>query len=469
MQTDYDVAIIGGGFSGTVLACQLGRCCDRPLSVAILERSGVPGRGIAYGSPCLEHLLNVPSGGMSAFPEYPDHFVEWLGEHAPQFAQRERFVPRTLYGQYIGGLLRRTMAETCLNVQWIEEEASSIGRQSETFDIRMRSHLDIRARYVVLAIGSLPPSDPKPFAQMGRPLYAECAWSTDALRALPDSGSILLLGSGLTAIDQVLALHAQGYRGHIYMLSRRGLVPTVHRPQSSWDSAWTQDLPKSARGLLAAVRAQVKEAASKGCDWQSVVDSLRPNSQKIWQSLPPEEQRRFLRHVRSYWDVHRHRSPPEIQVVMDELRAHRRISLLAGTVLACAIGMQCVEVRYRARLTGAESTLHVDRVVNCTGPESNLRKLQNPLIQSLILQGLARPDALFLGLDVAEDGSLVNANGIPSKALFAIGPLRKGCLWETTAVPEIRVQAESLSKRLVFELSGSLHQNTRCSDQPVRS
>lgn len=455
VQTRYDVLIIGGGFSGTMLACQLGRNCCHELAVAILERKGQPGRGVAYGSQCSEHLLNVPSGNMSAFPDRPDHFVEWLNKSAPALARSTEFVPRRLFGQYIGEQLDRTLAETPLNLQWIDEEAFSIRRnESGMVVVQLLSGSELEAKYVILATGNFPPADPLPLGQNER-RYARYAWSDDALKELPDSASILLLGSGLTAIDQVLALHAAAFRGHIYMLSRRGLLPSMHNLGNSWPAEWTQSLPQTARGLLSAVRQEIRQAISNNTDWRAVIDSLRPNSHGIWQALPLEEQKRFLRHIRPYWEVHRHRYAPQVQRVLDKLRAQNRLTVIAGRVLECRYEPHGTEVRYRTRTTGEKSILRVHHIVNCTGPEADVRRLQDPLTRSLMSQGLARPNALSLGLDVTEDGALLDDAGIPSETLFAVGPLRKGCLWETTAVPEIRVQTETLAGRVAAQLKGS--------------
>jgi uncharacterized NAD(P)/FAD-binding protein YdhS len=453
VQTEYDVVIIGGGFSGTMVACQLGRRCGRELSIAIVERKGQPGRGVAYGSRCPEHLLNVPPGNMSAFPDQPDHFAQWLSERTPAPGSSSEFVPRKLFGQYIGEVLDRTLAETAMNLKWIEDEAFSVHIQEPgSLIVHLFSRSQLETKYVILATGNFPPGDPVPFGEHGSQTYARYAWSDDALRGLTDSGSILLLGSGLTAIDQVMSLYATAFRGHIYMLSRRGLMPCVHHLENSWPTEWTQTLPRTARGLVSAVRCEVRRANSNDSDWRAVIDSLRSNSQRIWQELPLQERKRFLRHVRPYWDVHRHRYAPDVQRVLDELKAHNGLSLIAGRVLQCRYDYHSAEVQYRTRATGEELTLRVNRIVNCTGPEADFRKLHDPLTRSLMQQGLARPDALSLGLDVAEDGALINAGGVPSETLFAIGPLRKGCLWETTAVPEIREQAQSLATRLAVDL-----------------
>lgn len=177
-----------------MLACQLGRYCDRELTVAILERDGQPGRGVAYRSQCSEHLLNVPSGKMSAFPDRPNNFVDWLSKHAPDLARPAEFVPRRLFGQYIGEQLECTLAETPLNLTWINEEALSIRHnESGMTVVQLRSGAELGAKYVILATGNSPPSDPLPFRQNGRPSYVRYVWSGDALQGLPDSGSILFL------------------------------------------------------------------------------------------------------------------------------------------------------------------------------------------------------------------------------------------------------------------------------------
>ena len=412
---------------------------------------------MAYRSQCPEHLLNVPAGKMSAFPDESSHFLDWLKANAPSHANASGFVPRGLFGRYVGEVLQQTLAETSLGLQWLEDEALSMSRQGTgAYVVQLRSGSELQAAYVILATGNFPPTDPAPFGRTSDHTYVKYAWSDDALHDVGEFDSILLLGSGLTAIDQVLALDGAGFKGHITLLSRRGLAPCVHHLGDRWEGEWARSLPRTARGLLAAVRREVNKAAANGSDWRAVIDSLRPHTQRTWAALPWDEQRRFLRHVRAYWDVHRHRFAPQVQQVLHKLQAENRLTVISGRVLECRNESHCAEVRYRTRATGAEATLRVDRIVNCTGPEADFRKLQDPLTRSLVMQGLARPDALSLGLDVAEQGSLLDADGVPSKALFAIGPLRKGCLWETTAVPEIREQAQALAIHLLTELESAL-------------
>ncbi len=87
----------------------------------------------------------------------------------------------------------------------------------------------------------------------------------------------------------------------------------------------------------------------------------------------------------------------------------------------------------------------MDRVINCTGPEGDCRKITSPLLANLLRDKLVRPDPLFLGLDSAKDGAVIDAAGAASDLLYTAGPSRKGTLWETVAVPEIRAQVSELA------------------------
>jgi uncharacterized NAD(P)/FAD-binding protein YdhS len=205
--------------------------------------------------------------------------------------------------------------------------------------------------------------------------------------------------------------------------------------------------------LVRLIREQVDLAAEQGIDWRSVVDSLRPVTPQIWQSLPVSEQRRFLRHVRPYWDIHRHRLAPEIADIFADMEAEGQIRFHTGRIMCYAEDRNLGEIVYQERGTSTEKRLHAHRVINCTGSETDCRRIDDSLIVSLFAQGLAHPDALFLGLDVDAHGALIDYEGKPSRSLFTIGPTRKGQLWETTAVPEIRQQAEQLAAHLVTVLN----------------
>jgi uncharacterized NAD(P)/FAD-binding protein YdhS len=320
---------------------------------------------------------------------------------------------------------------------------------------------------VVLALGNFPPGDLRlPGKTPHSQHYIADPWAPGALGAAStnqDRGkdqSVLLVGSGLTSLDVAIALRGQGCSGTIHLLSRRGLLPQNHEATVIWTPFWDENSPRTVRGLLRLIRTQVEAAQRLGSNWRAVIDSLRPFTQTIWRSLSRQERRRFLRHARPYWEVHRHRVAPEIGVALASQIQNGWIKIHAGRIVAYAEDADGVDVTYRGRKSGELESLRVGRVINCTGPEVDCRRIENLLLTNLMRQKMARPDPLFLGLDTSEDGALRDAYGAASDFLYALGPLRKASLWETTAVPEIRLQASQLATLLLSggELEEPMHE-----------
>jgi uncharacterized NAD(P)/FAD-binding protein YdhS len=322
----------------------------------------------------------------------------------------------------------------------------------------MKNGPEVLAESVVLATGNYPPSDPKiPGLPRSSPHYVSYPWSADALKGLSVHDSVLLLGSGLTSMDVTLALKANGLKGPIYILSRRGLIPQPYIATAAWHDFWSERRPRTIREWVRLVRTEVKRASDAGCDWRAVIDAMRPATQQIWKSLPVIERKRFLRHARPYWEVHRHRAAPEIADMIADLKDEGQVRVYAGRLLRFVDHEDGAEVVFADRQRRTLETLWINRAINCTGSETDCRRIEDPLVTSLFVQGFARPDSLFLGLDVDENGALLDVNGRPSHSLFTIGPPRKGCLWETTAVPEIRAQAAHLAEHLLHVLLRHAH------------
>jgi uncharacterized NAD(P)/FAD-binding protein YdhS len=456
----FDILIVGGGFTGTMLAVHLLR--HTGLSIAVVDRGDLPGRGLAYGSPPRFHLLNVPAGEMSAWPDAPDDFLRWARTNYDASLQARSFPPRSIYGAYVGSLLESTLDEFGRErFQWIRDEARSLHRRKGKLTVQTNVGPELLASVVVLATGNFPPANPRlPGLTTSAKAYFQFSWANDVLENLPSTGRVLLLGSGLTSVDLIMALKSKGFRGVIHVLSHQGLFPRKRRqqrPDEPWPIFWDETSPRTVRGLLRLIRNQVQAAADKGINWRAVIDSLRPVTQDIWRSLPIEEQRRFLRHARSYWDVHRHRVAPEIADLLDDMRSDGLVRLHRGTVTRYSENHDGAELHYWDRESRTVKTLQVDRVINCSGSETDCRRIDESFITSLVVQGFARPDRLFLGIDVDQHGALIDHRGMPSHRLYGIGPVRKGCFWETTTVPEIRAQAFTLAEHLadMFQRSAS--------------
>jgi uncharacterized NAD(P)/FAD-binding protein YdhS len=430
------------------------------LSVAVVDKGSIPGRGVAYGTKYDCHLLNVPASNMSALPEEPDHFLHWARANYHSKSQATGFLPRSVYGRYVGSLLEEAMGcDAANNFRWVQGEVVSLARARTHIDVQLKDGSSLVTQSLALAAGNFSPGNLRiPGLSECSERYVPSAWSAGALRDIPRNGSVLLVGSGLTSIDVAIALKSEGFTGHLHILSRHGLIPQTHKQTGQWPQYWNNndESPRTIRGLLRLVRDQIQAALAAGSDWRPVIDSLRPVTQRIWHSLPIKERKRFLRHVRSYWEVHRHRIAPEIGDALSSLLHNGQATLHAGRLTNYREFSDRAEVNFRDRKTGSLRSVSVDRVINCTGPETDCRHIDDPLIKTLLAQGIARPDPLFLGLDVNSEGGLIDANGTPSPVFYAIGPARKGFWWETIAVPEIREQASQLAERLAPALESPI-------------
>jgi uncharacterized NAD(P)/FAD-binding protein YdhS len=435
-----DVAIVGGGASGTLVAVQLLRQACGPWRIALIERTGALARGLAYGNaePC--HLLNVPAGSMSALPDEPDHFVRW-SRAAP-----DEFVPRAIYGEYLEATLAAAHARAAPGVSLLLVPGEAVAARAlpESVSVGLRDGGAIEARAAVLALGNFPTVDlAVPDGGLyASELYRRSPWHPGSLDGMDPDADVLLLGSGLTMVDAALALQRRAHRGTVHALSRHGLLPQVHTASPP------APLRIGASGLRAVFRA-LRSAALRARDWRAAFDPLRVVTQRIWARLSEAEKRRFLRHLRTHWDVHRHRMAPQIGEAIAQLRASGQLRVIAGRVQSFGLKDGLAVGRYRARGERTLRELRAARVVNCTGPATHLADVRHPLIASLLEQGLARADAVGMGFATDGRGEL---RGAAPGRLFTLGPLRRGELWETTAMPEVREQARALAERLVGDL-----------------
>jgi uncharacterized NAD(P)/FAD-binding protein YdhS len=454
-----DVAIIGAGFSGTMVAIHLLAGDQPPLTVALIERSGRFGRGVAYGTGNAAHLLNIPAAKMSAFPDEPEHFLEWLKRHPKSCArvglglvQPGTFAPRQLYGEYLEWLLEKVKHRRERLYRLRSEAVDVEPLLDGSLRIRLANGTRVHADKVVLALGNFPPGDPpvrdRRFHHSAA--YLQSPWAAASQAKCAQDGDILILGTGLTTLDLLLTLNEQKTGGVIHVLSRRGLFPQSHRAGLAPTEPFLTkaNLPKRIRELLHLLREEIQKVAALGGDWRAVVDSMRPLIQALWQGFSLAERRRFFRHARAYWESHRHRAAPTVLAVKDAMLATGRLRSHRGRLLEVVeTADQHLQVTFRPYPSALVQTLRVRHVINCTGPECNYHRLDEPLVLQLFARGLIRPDAMLLGLDVAPDGAVRNQRGIFGQ-VFTLGSPRKGELFETTAVPELRMQAQDLAQRL---------------------
>ena len=465
-----DVAIIGAGFCGSMVAVNLLRKAKQHVDIALIERSGSFARGLAYGTTDRSHLLNVPAAKMGAFPDDHEHFYRWACENPEELKRQgvnavepHSFLPRVVYGKYLMGLLDQVNGARG-SLRRITAEAIDVAPQANgRFRVKLRDAPPIFAQHVVLALGNFPPGDPKLRDQRYHRVerYLVNPWSDETRKKLAEPGDVLILGSGLTGLDLLLSLAPLKSQGTIHVLSRRGLFPRPHRavkPSSSF--LGEKSLPGTARQACRLIRVQVKHAEAGGIDWRAVIDSIRPYSQQIWQQWPIEERRRFLRHLKAFWESHRHRAAPEVLELKSQLEKAGRLRCHRGRIFSIAPEKDFLSVQFRDSNAHSDRALDVGYVVNCTGPECNYHKLTDPLVVQLFSRGIIVPDPLFLGLDVGLGGTILNLQGERVTHLHTLGSPQKGILFETTAVPELRAQAAEQANRILYQLEHRRNSHT---------
>lgn len=436
------IVIIGGGASGVLLAAHLLRH-PSDLRVTLIEQRQDLGRGVAYSAHQQDHVLNVPAGNMGAFADEPDHFWTWLRQrNLVPGDDRFVFMPRRIYGQYLADVVTeaaRTGGLTILN-----ETVTDVRRAGAGVEVILANGASVAGHHAVLAVGH----ETNPARARGIAVRVGSAEDTP----LDPDAPVMILGSGLSMIDAWLTLAQVKHRGPITVVSRHGLLPKRHVQVPRIELA-AADVPfgTELHYFQRWFRDTVRETVARGGNWRSAVDALRPFNQRIWQNWSIESRRRFLRHVRPFWNIHRHRLPPDLHHRMVSAIAIGQVVLRAGQVVGLERADGGVRASIRPKARPTVETIEVARVYDCGGVTVDVEQSSNPVIRNLVARGAARPDELHIGLDVTTAGHVLDADGIPSEHLLAIGPLTRGTFFEIEAIPDIRVQAAEMAALLTSQ------------------
>jgi len=422
MHDELDVAIIGGGAAGALVAIHLARHDATPLRVAIVEAGPGPvGTGTAYRTADPAHRMNVRASGLSAFPDEPDDFVDWLGGGA----DRHGFAARAQFGAYLHDRSKR--GDGPHRVTEVTAGARGLTREGDRWRIRLDDGTGLLASAVVLATGVEPPSVAwAPPHLRNSPRFVADPWQPGALDRIGAGEPVTIVGTGLTAVDVALTL--DGDRP-VTALSRHGRLPYGHTPVPLPGYPVDEPLPATRPDLRALLRRRIATSLSATGDWRPAIDGIRPVAQRIWSALPDRDRALFVRHDVRRWEAARHRMAPEVATRIEAMRATGRLTVTRGDART--------------------ATLPADTwVVNATGPDAQVTRSRNPLLRYALAGRIASPGPLGLGLDTTADGQLRDAGGRPVPGLWTLGCLRRGTLWETTAISEIRTQAAALAERL---------------------
>ncbi len=466
------ITIIGGGFSGAMTAYHLLRQEKVAFAITIVEPAlsdKGAGLGLAYSTTCGEHLLNVSAAGMSALANQPDHFLNYARAKDPA-VKAEDFLPRMFFGQYVQELLNTAIADNSSKVgknncqfslvkqRAVDIESTESHKNKPKYKVILDNQQSLESDIVVLALGNLAGKEPAWLDRLAitSTHYIHNPWDTRALAAIAKSESILLVGTGLTAVDKIIELKARGHVGKITAVSRHGLLPRhhldlpeLHPAQLAWEEI--VHLSHSALATLKLVRKKTAQAAN----WQAGIDSFRSITQRWWGALAPGEKRNFMRHLQTYWDIHRHRMAPSIAAKIDSYQKNGELVILSGGIKAMQETLEGksaakVEVAIQERYSAPQKLLF-DKVINCTGPQLKLKAIDSPLMANLHRRMLIAPDQTGAGINCQPSGKVIDGSGQSNNQLYAIGPLLKAVLLESVAVPELKGQAEELAHLICAE------------------
>jgi uncharacterized NAD(P)/FAD-binding protein YdhS len=232
------VVVVGGGFSGAMSAVNIARLSEHPLHIVVVNDESSVGRGVAYGLRRPEYLLNVAARNMSAFPDEPNHFLQWLRtrsefELVPELELRERFIPRQIYGDYLRSIVQHHLQSpgelAPASAEFVIGEAVDVEPVDAGCVVRLADGSALEADRVVLATGNEPPA-PLPGAETltAHPAWVGNPWLPWEQRLPSHEGRIVILGTGLSAVDVILTLRELGWMGSIHAVSRHGWFPHAH-------------------------------------------------------------------------------------------------------------------------------------------------------------------------------------------------------------------------------------------------
>jgi uncharacterized NAD(P)/FAD-binding protein YdhS len=464
-RTKADIAIIGAGFSGTMVLANLVRKTEEPCTIAILDRQDSFNKGIAYKPSSYSFLLNVAAKRMSAFPEDPDHFLNWVCTHNDfhlysREALANSFLPREIYRQYLTSIWNETLELALIKsitIQCFYSYVEGVNIDNSQFYLVTEQQEEIIAKHVVLATGNQTPSNKvlKDKIDFENKRYFQNPWKPETIANLDSDLNILIIGNGLTMVDTTLGLVENHFQNKIYAVSPNGfnVIPHLHNNIAYIFDVDLNDPNFSLTHLLRKVNIKVKKLNKLGITSEPIVDALRSKTQEIWKKLNVAERQSFMRHLRHIWGVSRHRIAPHSYRKIQNLRINKKLYVIAGSIHKISDKGTHLDVKLFNKKSKKFKSIKVSRIINCTGPQTNLMETENSLLNKLYLSGMLSQDELKLGtrIDLGTH-EIIDSNNETLPNFYTLGVNLKGELWESVAVPELKIQASDVAKNLMMKL-----------------
>ena len=456
------IGIIGGGFTGTMTAVQIIEKSTEPCEIVLINEGGELNKGIAYNPYSEKHLLNVITGKMSAFPDQPDHFLDWI-MGKPNFQEKDRtliansFLPRRLFGEYIHDIWQNSLrvAESkAIKITIINSVVADLNASENNVTLLLGNNRTVQADSCVIATGNNLPGNPQIKNEVfyDSKNYFQDPWEISSVKDVKDHMPVIILGNGLTMVDTVFGLLEHGFQGEVYSISPNGFNILPHRHNGLKYSKLTEEMSQdlSLFELVKLVNRHIKTVREYGVSAEPVIESLRPHTQRIWRSLTDREKELFMSRLRHLWGVARHRIPLHSHDRIQQLRIDGKLHIVAGRIMDIQESEEGITLVYSDKREKTIKELNASRVINCTGPETDLLRLDGSFLKKCLLRGLLAQDKLKLGISAdINTFQVILPDGTRHTNLFTLGSNLKGELWESTAVNELRAQAEKLAERLI--------------------
>ena len=435
----HRVVIVGCGASGALVAIQLLRRGGEGLDIVAVEPREEIGLGQAFSARDPWHRLNIPAATMSALPDDLDHFRSWAGVPATAFPSR------AVYGRYLQALLAESAGASKARFRHERALATSLGRGPRGPEVGLATGSVLAADAVVVATGNERPAIPAALAPLiGHPRFTADPWSASALDGIDDGEVVAILGTGHTALDLAASVLRRGPGYRVIAVSRHGELPRSH------DDPWRPrfETPLFSVEEFLAFADPLADAAARirayGDDWRRALDSLRPITPALWMAMDDALRRRFVGEWRRTWEIHRSRVSADVMRDVQGWIAAGRLEVRAARVERVTQAGRQLRIHDQRPGEG----LLVDRILLATGPDE--APSANPWLAGAIAAGMMRPGPLGIGLDADPATWRVrDASGATALPVHALGPLLRGVVWESIAIPEIRSQAAGIATRIL--------------------
>ncbi len=454
------IAIVGGGFTGAAIAFHLAR--KRVTArIVVFEPRRTLGAGLAYDTASPTNRINVPASRMSLVPGEPDHFVRWIENTSALYNDPDAIGPdghayprRLVFGRYVHEHLLPYLERG--RVRHVRERVVDVQRVHERWIVKTATGAEQAADIVILATTHPKPAIP---AVLARSLDGDArligdATTDGALDGIAADDRVLIVGTGLTMADIVAALDARGHRGKVTVFSRRGLVSRGHAAATGLPFGTFTGRPHTALSLLRSIRQQIRSVKQAGGQWQWVIDAVRAQAQEFWPQLGLEQQRKIVKRLRPYWDVHRFRIAPQVERVLNAKRADGSLEVLAASLESVQPQADGITVRLRPRGTRAIRALTADKIIMATGPAHDGVLQAQAFMFSLAQAGWIRRDELGLGLKADRLGHAIGPDARLAPSLFVAGPLARATFGELMGLPQVSDYALAVANQVAVELAG---------------